>query len=155
MRMSSVSRPSIARLLMRTGILTRASIWGCVQHVTIWELGRLIGPQRAIALLSDARIVKENTSKILETLSLSQDPAPLILKYARTCKPALTLQEDLERFFLAMAEYNLMEAWQFQRTFSAHNATRRQLLHKFLEWTMTRSFLWFLPQFNELTRAIS
>lgn len=104
--------------------------------------------QKAIALLSDARIVKENASKVMETLALAANSAPLIRKFVRLCKPALTEQADLERYLVALAESSLLEAWQFQRSFPEGAETRRLLIRRLLTWTLTRALRQLFLQFG-------
>lgn len=94
--------------------------------------------QRAVTLLSDARLNRDYASKILQAISLTPDPAPLIRRYVRTAKPSLTEPNDLEMYLLALAESSLLEAWQFQKTFNDTDFMRPRLFNKLLEWVVTR-----------------
>ncbi len=85
--------------------------------------------------------MKECTSKIIDVRSLAQDSKNLILKYIRTCKPAVTEFEDLRRYMFALAESYLMEAWQFQRTFPERSEPREGLLRKLMDWALMREWL--------------
>lgn len=96
--------------------------------------------QGAIGLLSDARIVKDYTSKIIETLALSAESGHLIRKFVRTCKPALREQSDLERYLIATAEFSMVEAWQYQKTFPEDQTVRRKLIQRLLVWAFTRAY---------------
>jgi hypothetical protein len=94
--------------------------------------------QRAVTLLSDARLNRDYASKILQAISLAPDPAPLIRRYVRTAKPSLTEPIDLDMYLLALAESSLLEAWQFQKTFNDTDFMRPRLFEKLLEWVVTR-----------------
>ncbi|TDL22795.1 hypothetical protein BD410DRAFT_769761 [Rickenella mellea] len=115
-----------------------------------WHLDTGVNLRRAISLLSDARIVKDYSSKIIETLMLSKESNLLLLKYVRTCKPALTERQDIKAYFLAIAESNMMEAWQYQRTFQEKSDTRDQLIRDLLEWSVTPT-----PRVNPITQLLS
>ena len=94
--------------------------------------------QRAVSLLSDARINREHTPKIFEALSLSDDPHSLIRTYIRTAKPVLTQPDDIDAYTIALAESSLMEAWTYQRSFSEVSKTRERLVKKILDWCLSR-----------------
>ena len=94
--------------------------------------------KRAVTLLSDARLNRDYASKILQAISLTPDPSPLIRRYVRTAKPSLTEPNDLDMYLLALAESSLLEAWQFQRTFNDTDFMRPRLFEKLLEWVVTR-----------------
>ncbi|KIK56631.1 hypothetical protein GYMLUDRAFT_76005 [Collybiopsis luxurians FD-317 M1] len=100
-----------------------------------WCLDAAINVPTAIALLSDARLNQDYSSKILQAISTAPDiePYPLILKYVRTAKPLLTEPEDLDLYLVALAHRNLFEAWQFQRSFSEDDPMRSRLFKKMLE----------------------
>lgn len=80
-------------------------------------------------------------SKIIEVISLSDNPTPLIVKYVRTCKPLLTEPDDLDVYALSLAETSFLEAWQYQRSFSENDETRPRVLRKLLNWTVSRKSL--------------
>lgn len=107
----------------------------CVFRVAAYRARTL---QRAVSILSDARLNTDYASKILQAISLSPKPMPLVLKYVRTAKPLLTEPDDIDLYTVALAESSLLEAWQFQRTFSEGNETRPRLLKKILDWCFTR-----------------
>ncbi|OCB86310.1 hypothetical protein A7U60_g6622 [Sanghuangporus baumii] len=102
-----------------------------------WELDSGINLEGAISRLSDARIVKDHTTKIMETLALDSNSAFLIRKYVRTCNPALRELSDLERYIIATSEHSILDAWKYQRNFPINHPTRKALLRKILEWTLT------------------
>lgn len=94
--------------------------------------------QKAVSILSDARLNRDYASKIMQALSLSEDPSPLIVKYVRTAKPPLMEPDDIDMYALALADSSLWDAWQFQRTFPDSSDTRSRLLHKLLQWCLSR-----------------
>lgn len=98
----------------------------------------VLGRQRAVSILSDARLNRDYASKIIHAISLAPNPAPLIVRYIRTAKPLLTEPVDLDVYTLALAESSLREAWQFQRTFNETEPTRSRLLSKTIQWCLTR-----------------
>ncbi|KAL6302993.1 nuclear pore complex assembly-domain-containing protein [Sparassis latifolia] len=102
-----------------------------------WYLDTGIDVGKGISLLADARLNKDYTSKILQVLSLTDTPGAFIRQYVRTAKPLLTEPDDIDAYALALAESSLMEAWQYQRTFSEKTETRRQLLRGILDWCLT------------------
>jgi hypothetical protein len=63
---------------------------------------------------------------------------PLIRKYVRTAKPSLTEPVDIDLYTIALVESSLLEAWQFQRTFPEVGETRPRLVHKILQWCLSR-----------------
>lgn len=108
-----------------------------------WEFSRhsceiLPKSQRAVSILSDARLNRDYASKILQAISLAPDSTPLILKYVRTAKPLLTEPDDIDLYAIALAELNLLEAWKFQRTFNETDGTRSRLFKKIVEWCISR-----------------
>ena len=112
----------------------REYIWACLKRSEV-----LIGlHQLALCKLSDARIVKDYTSKIMETLALDVDANELIRRYVRTCNPPLNELQDMERYMLATAEGSFADAWSYQRRLPDRNPTRKQLISKLLAWALTR-----------------
>ncbi|TFK72079.1 hypothetical protein BDN72DRAFT_895067 [Pluteus cervinus] len=101
-----------------------------------WHLDSGINVPSAVAALSDARLNRDYSSKILQAISLAPNATPLILKYVRTAKPPLIEPIDLDLYIIALAETSFFGAWQFQRGF-AENDTRHRLLTKVLEWVVT------------------
>ncbi|KAG1745198.1 nuclear pore complex assembly-domain-containing protein [Suillus lakei] len=102
-----------------------------------WHLDTGIHVEKAVSILSDARLNRDYASKIMQALSLSEDPSPLIVKYVRTAKPPLMEPDDIDMYALALANSSLWDAWQFQRTFPDSSDTRTRLLHKLLEWCLS------------------
>ncbi|OJA08402.1 hypothetical protein AZE42_00998 [Rhizopogon vesiculosus] len=102
-----------------------------------WHLDTGIHVERAVSILSDARLNRDYASKIMQALSLSEDPSPLVVKYVRTAKPPLMEPDDIDMYALALAHSNLWDAWQFQRTFPDSSETRSRLLHKLLQWCLS------------------
>src|ERR1700722_2085465 len=94
--------------------------------------------QRAVAILSDSRLNRDYASKILQALALAENSTPLILKYIRTAKPLLVEPDDLGLYITALTETNLLDAWQFQRTFPENRETRLRLIRKIFEWCLSR-----------------
>lgn len=84
--------------------------------------------------------MKDYTSKIIETLALSAESGHLIRKFVRTCKPALREQSDLEIYLIATAEFSMVEAWQYQKTFPEDQTVRRKLIQRLLVWAFTRAY---------------
>lgn len=105
--------------------------------------------QRAVALLSDTRIKKDYTSKIMRILTLGPDPGPLILKYVRSAKPPLVEDADVDAYATALMERSLMEAWTFQRTFPPASSARRRLILKTVDWCLIRTSHVYLPVASE------
>jgi hypothetical protein len=97
--------------------------------------------QKAVSILSDVRLNRDYPSKILQAISLCDGATPLIRKYVRTAKPLLTEPMDIDMYTIALAESSLLEAWQFQRTFPEVTEMRPRLLHKILEWCLSRKLL--------------
>ncbi|KAG2156826.1 nuclear pore complex assembly-domain-containing protein [Suillus bovinus] len=102
-----------------------------------WHLDTGIHVEKAVSILSDARLNRDYASKIMQALSLSEDPPPLIVKYVRTAKPPLMEPDDIDMYALALANSSLWDAWQFQRTFPDSSETRTRLLNKLLEWCLS------------------
>ena len=83
-------------------------------------------------------INRDYVSKILQALTLNQNPSPLVVKYVRTTKPHLTEPDDINLYSLSLADLNFLDAWRYQRTYSESSSTRTRLLHKLLEWCLSR-----------------
>ncbi|KAF9262246.1 hypothetical protein L218DRAFT_867720, partial [Marasmius fiardii PR-910] len=105
-----------------------------------WYLDSGVDVPRAVSQLSDPRLNRDYASKILQIISQSKDPQPLIVKYVRTAKPRLEEPDDIDAYTIALAHLNLFEAWQFQRTFSETDPTRERLLKKLIQWCVSRKF---------------
>ncbi|CCL99586.1 uncharacterized protein FIBRA_01604 [Fibroporia radiculosa] len=101
-----------------------------------WHLDSGIDISRAVCLLSDARLNRDYTSKILQALSLADNPNPLIRKYVHTARPLLTEPDDIDAYTIALVDGSFMEAWQYQRTFSEKGETRERLVRKILGWCL-------------------
>lgn len=86
------------------------------------------------------RLNRDYTSKIFQAISLSDTANRLLLKYVRTAKPLLTEPMDIDLYVVALAESSLFDAWQYQRTFSEVHELRPRLVHKILEWCLTRMY---------------
>ncbi|KAI0918790.1 hypothetical protein AcW1_009485 [Taiwanofungus camphoratus] len=99
-----------------------------------WHLDTGIDVQRAVSLLSDARLNRDYTSKIMQAISLTDNSNPLIRRYIRTAKPLLTEPDDIDAYTIALADGSLMEAWQYQRTYSEMSDMRERLIRKILDW---------------------
>lgn len=95
--------------------------------------------QKAVSLLSDARIVKEYSSKVIGTLWLEDTRSHLVLRYVKTCSPVLKENEDLKRYIYALANRNFIDAWQFQRTYPENDKTREFLIRQVLTWALRRA----------------
>lgn len=95
--------------------------------------------QKAVSILSDVRLNRDYPSKVLQAISLSDNANPLILKFVRTAKPPLLEPIDIDTYTVALAESSLLEAWQYQRTFPEGNEMRSRLVHKILEWCLSRT----------------
>ncbi|KAI0754412.1 nuclear pore complex assembly-domain-containing protein [Daedaleopsis nitida] len=115
-----------------------------------WHLDSGINIARAISLLSDARINKDYTSKVLQALSQSADPHSLIRTFIRTAKPLLTEPDDIDAYAIALAESSLMEAWSYQRSFPEASDTRKRLIRKVLDWCLTSK-----PRLMPLTNLLA
>ncbi|KAG6840005.1 hypothetical protein C0991_009657 [Blastosporella zonata] len=102
-----------------------------------WHLDAGHDVARAVSLLSDRRLNGDYASKIIHAISLSPNPSPLIVQYVRTAKPHLNAPFDLWTYTLALADLNLLEAWQFQRTFNETTELRTVILSKLLEWCIS------------------
>ena len=98
-----------------------------------------------MSILSDARLNRDYTSKVIQALSLSGDSHTLIRRYIRTVKPLLTEPDDIDAYTIALAESSLLEAWSYQRSFSEVSDTRKRLVRKILDWCLTREYFFNLP----------
>jgi hypothetical protein len=94
--------------------------------------------QRAVHLLSDARVHREHSSKIIQALSLSSESSSLIVRFVRTVKPILSEQGDIDAYLLALASSSLLDAWMYQRSFPEEGNLRARLLDKLFEWCFSR-----------------
>ncbi|KAF9653489.1 hypothetical protein BDM02DRAFT_1590206 [Thelephora ganbajun] len=117
----------------------------CALCDAYWHLDTGWNVERAVSILSDARLNRDYASKIIEVISLSDNPTPLIVKYVRTCKPLLTEPDDIDIYALSLAETSFLEAWQYQRSFSENDETRPRVLRKLLNWTLSRKNLTLEP----------
>ncbi|THH11437.1 hypothetical protein EW145_g675 [Phellinidium pouzarii] len=115
-----------------------------------WLLDTGLNLDNAVSKLADVRIVKDYTTKIIETLALDPESGRLIRKFVRTCNPALRDPVDLERYLIATAEYSIVEAWQYQRRFSDQFPARKDLIRKLLMWTLAPK-----PRPQSLTQLLS
>lgn len=97
--------------------------------------------QRGVSILADARLNRDYTSKILQAISLSPNPSPIIRRYIRTAKPLLTEPDDIDTYANALMESSLLEAWQYQRTFPEGSETRARLIKNILKWCLVRASL--------------
>ncbi|KAI0032871.1 nuclear pore complex assembly-domain-containing protein [Vararia minispora EC-137] len=104
-----------------------------------WHLDSGVDAARAIGLLSDARVHREYSSKVIQALSLAPNPSPLIVRFVRTVKPALTEPGDIDAYLLALAETSFLEAWLYQRSFPDDDKMRGRLLQKIVEWCFVRT----------------
>ncbi|KAI9065304.1 hypothetical protein FKP32DRAFT_1590781 [Trametes sanguinea] len=102
-----------------------------------WHLDSGINVARAVSLLSDVRLNREYPSKVLQALSLAEDASTLIRTYIRTANPLLTEPDDIDAFAIALAESSLLEAWMYQRSFSEGSETRKRLVRKLLDWSLS------------------
>lgn len=108
--------------------------------------------QRAVSILSDARLNRDYVSKILQALSLSSSraafasgtaaaTATLVVKYVRTAKPLLTEPDDIDLYALSLAQLSFMDAWAYQKSFPDESDTRERLLRKIMAWCLMRTCL--------------
>ncbi|THH16126.1 hypothetical protein EW146_g4460 [Bondarzewia mesenterica] len=94
-----------------------------------WHLDTGINIEHAVCLLSDVRLNRDYTSKILQAISLSENSTSLIIKYIRTAKPLLTEPDDIDIF---------------QKTFPERSEARGRLLRKILHWCLSRASIFSL-----------
>ncbi|KAF6761582.1 nuclear pore complex assembly-domain-containing protein [Ephemerocybe angulata] len=102
-----------------------------------WHLDAGSNVPKAVSILSDSRLNRDYASKIIRAISLSPQPGPLILKYVRTAKPPLVQPPDMLRYVVALAESSILEAWQYQRTFSEADEMRPRLFKRILDWSIS------------------
>lgn len=77
----------------------------------------------------------------MQAISLTDNSNPLIRRYIRTAKPLLTEPDDIDAYTIALADGSLMEAWQYQRTYSEMSDMRERLIRKILDWCFAREFI--------------
>ncbi|KDR80023.1 hypothetical protein GALMADRAFT_208249 [Galerina marginata CBS 339.88] len=102
-----------------------------------WHLDTGIDVPRAVAILSDARLNRDYSSKIIRAISLTPDKEALVRRYIQTAKPLLVEPEDIECYALALADSSILEAWQFSRTFNEQDPMRTRLFKEILGWSVT------------------
>lgn len=105
----------------------------------MWQFDLYFSNKRAVSLLSDARIVKEYSSKVIATLALEDRCGPLILRYVKTCNPILKERDDLQLYVQSLAERNFNDAWQFQRTYPDYDKTRKFLIYEIITLSVHRT----------------
>lgn len=96
--------------------------------------------QKAVSILSDSRINRDFASKVIHAITLAPQPGPLLLKYVRTAKPPLVEPPDMLRYVNALAESSILEAWQYQRSFSETDEMRPRLFRRIIDWAVAREF---------------
>jgi hypothetical protein len=105
--------------------------------------------QRAISLLSDARLNRDYTSKIIQAIALEKvDANALVLRYVRAAKPPLTEPDDIDAYSIALADTSLLEAWQYQRTFPEKDVVRTRIFRNVLHWCLSRQYEFFIISFS-------
>ncbi|KAH9833296.1 nuclear pore complex assembly-domain-containing protein [Rhodofomes roseus] len=102
-----------------------------------WHLDTGINVERAVSLLSDQRLNGDYISKIIQALSLSDNPHTCIRNYVHTVQPLLTEPRDMDAYAIALADSSLMDAWHYQRTFSERSPSRPRLVRKILDFCLT------------------
>ncbi|KAF8439108.1 nuclear pore complex assembly-domain-containing protein [Boletus edulis BED1] len=117
-----------------------------------WMLDTGTHLDKAVSILSDARLNSDYASKILQALALSSSPASfasgtapataaLVVKYVRTAKPLLTEPDDIDLYALSLAQLSFMDAWAYQKSFPEASDTRERLLRKIIGWCLMRACL--------------
>ncbi|KAF8137366.1 nuclear pore complex assembly-domain-containing protein [Boletus edulis] len=112
-----------------------------------WMLDTGTHLDKAVSILSDARLNSDYASKILQALALSSSPASfasgtapataaLVVKYVRTAKPLLTEPDDIDLYALSLAQLSFMDAWAYQKSFPEASDTRERLLRKIIGWCL-------------------
>ncbi|TFK29768.1 hypothetical protein FA15DRAFT_691042 [Coprinopsis marcescibilis] len=101
-----------------------------------WHLDSGINLAKAISILSDSRLNRDFTSKIIRAITLAPEHGPLLRKYIRTVKPPLVEPMDLLSYIDALAESTIVEAWNFQRTFPENDEIRPRLFKRILHWAL-------------------
>lgn len=94
--------------------------------------------RRAVALLGDARIVQDLAPKVLQTLSLADEPS-LVRTYVRTAQPVLQAFEDAAIYVRALLDKSLADAWVFQRGFPEASPVRNKLVRVILDACLMRT----------------
>ncbi|PPQ74068.1 hypothetical protein CVT26_006949 [Gymnopilus dilepis] len=115
-----------------------------------WHLDTGINVPRAVALLSDQRLNRDYTSKIIRAISLAPDSQALIRRYVQTAKPSLIEPLDIEAYALALADSSVLEAWQYSRSFNEKDEMRPRLFQKILEFSVTRKNRYPPKPFQEM-----
>ncbi|KAH9919835.1 nuclear pore complex assembly-domain-containing protein [Fomitopsis serialis] len=102
-----------------------------------WHLDTGINVERAVSFLSDQRLSGDYISKIMQALSLSNNPHTYIRKYVRTVQPLLTEPRDMDTYAIALADSNIADAWRYQRSFSERSESRPRLVKRILDFCLT------------------
>lgn len=102
-----------------------------------WCLDNTTDIPRAISYLSDARVQRNDVSKIMEALSLESKANSYIRQYVRTVRPHLMAPKDINIYVIALADSSLLEAWQYQRSFLSQSEMRDTMIRKILQWMLT------------------
>jgi len=108
------------------------------------DSGDIPSLEKAVALLSDGRIVQDLAPKILQTLEASKEPR-LVRTYVRTAQPVLNAFEEASVYVRALLDQSLTEAWSFQRGFAEESTVRNQLMRVILDCCLMRWCSSFLP----------
>lgn len=109
------------------------------QSCFLLDAGDLPSLQRAVALLSDGRIVQDLAPKVLQTLELANEPS-LVRTYVRTAQPVLQSFEEAAIYLRALLSQSLADAWTFQRGFAEGCLVRNQLMRVILDACFMREF---------------
>ncbi|KAF8903312.1 nuclear pore complex assembly-domain-containing protein [Gymnopilus junonius] len=102
-----------------------------------WHLDTGINVPRAVAILSDLRLNRDNVTKILRAVSLAPDGSALVRRYVQTAKPRLVEPLDIECYAQALADLSTLDVWQYSRTFNETDEMRPRLFQRILEWSVT------------------
>ncbi|KIY47916.1 hypothetical protein FISHEDRAFT_44517, partial [Fistulina hepatica ATCC 64428] len=107
-----------------------------------WYLDQGVHIRKAIALLSDCRVARDWTSKIMQIISLAphSEASDMIVQYVRTVRPLLIEAEDIELYLTALAEKSILDAWRFISTFDDYDM-RHRLLQLILHWSVQRAYI--------------
>ncbi|VDB95503.1 unnamed protein product [Peniophora sp. CBMAI 1063] len=100
-----------------------------------WHLDSGLDVQRAIHLLSDRRVNREHSSKIIQALSLSPKSTAdsLVVQFVQVVKPVLVEPPEIEAYGLALARTDFNGAWGYQRAFEEGSETRGVLLRRIVQ----------------------
>ncbi|KZV76441.1 hypothetical protein PENSPDRAFT_747630 [Peniophora sp. CONT] len=98
-----------------------------------WHLDSGVDVQRAVHLLSDARVNREHSSKIIQALNLTPNHASLVVQFVQVVKPVLVEPPEIEAYGLALVRTDFNAAWAYQRTFAEGSQTREVLLRRIVE----------------------